>query len=445
MKISYNEKLPKDAIYIIEQLEKAGFEAYIVGGCVRDLLMSRTPHDWDITTSAKPEEVKLIFPRTYDTGIEHGTVTVIVAKEHYEVTTYRIEGEYKDCRHPEAVLFVEDLTQDLSRRDFTMNAIAYHPKRGFVDPYNGMQHILEKKIVSVRNATERFSEDALRILRAVRFHTQIGFDIEAQTAIGIQECKHLLENISKERIREEFIKMMMSDRPEFLSLLNEWGLLKYIMPQYMPAFHTVLKAKYKEKTVAKHSIAALKKSPKDLVVRLSLLLHDLGKASEYNPKPRGVGHVKISSQMAKEILKELRFDNQTINDVYTLISTHDWYSHIDITKIRVKLLMKDIGSELFDKMISLNRNDIMAQDGKKMLEKLEKIKQAENFKQNIIEDGDCYTLKMLAIDGRDLIECGVPKGKEIGEYLLRGLEYVIENPKANQKENILEYLQLETK
>lgn len=203
----YNQKIPQEALVIINRLEVAGYEAYVVGGCVRDLLMGREPNDWDITTSAKPEEVKEVFEKTYDTGIEHGTVTVILDTEHYEVTTYRIEGEYKDFRRPDHVSFVEDIALDLSRRDFTMNAIAYHPDRGFVDPYNGMKHIKEQRIKSVREAKERFEEDALRILRGIRFSAQLDFQIESNTIKGIEECRHLLEYISKERVRDEFLKI----------------------------------------------------------------------------------------------------------------------------------------------------------------------------------------------------------------------------------------------
>ncbi|MEG0712639.1 MAG: CCA tRNA nucleotidyltransferase, partial [Niameybacter sp.] len=333
-------EIPQDALYIIDTLEEHGYEAYVVGGCVRDMIMGRIPHDWDITTSAEPEDVKRVFKRTYDTGIQHGTVTVIVDTEHYEVTTYRIEGEYKDSRRPESVSFVEDITLDLSRRDFTMNAIAYHPVRGFVDPYNGRKHIEEGCIKSVRDAKERFTEDALRILRAVRFSAQLGFSIAPHTIEGIKACKHLLANISKERIRDEFLKICMSDTPEAIDTLKELGLLEYIIPEFLKTYETPQNHPHHIYGVAEHTLVAMKHSPKDQVIRLAVLLHDIGKPLTRTTDAKGIDHFynhpQKSAEIAKDVLKDLRLDNQTIKEVTLLVSLHDYHLRKHISKFYLK-------------------------------------------------------------------------------------------------------------
>ncbi|MGL4799098.1 MAG: CCA tRNA nucleotidyltransferase [Cellulosilyticaceae bacterium] len=441
----YNKKIPRDAQFIIEALEKEGYEAYVVGGCVRDMLMGREPNDWDITTSATPEQVKSVFKRTYDTGIAHGTVTVIVDKEHYEVTTYRIEGEYKDCRRPDSVSFVEDITLDLSRRDFTMNAIAYHPVRGFVDPYNGQKHIEAHCIKSVRDAKERFTEDALRILRAVRFAAQLGFDIDANTIAGIKACRPLLANISKERIRDEFVKICMSDRVSYIDTLYELQLLEYIIPEFIPAYTTPQNHPYHIYNVAQHSLVAMAHTPKDLVLRLTMLLHDIAKPLTRTTDAKGIDHFynhpKRGVDIAKKILKDLRFDNQTINDVSTLVAYHDFHIQGRITPIRIKELLKVMGPTLFDKLLQVCEADAYAQNPDKWEEKLKTIQAIGEMKARIIENNECYNLKMLAIDGKDLMAIGIPKGKGIGEWLERTLTYVMKHPDRNTKEELLAYIE----
>lgn len=445
--MKHNTQIPKDALYIIETLEQKGYEAYVVGGCVRDMIMNRTPNDWDITTSAKPEEVKQVFSRTYDTGIQHGTVTVIVDKEHYEVTTYRIEGEYKDSRRPESVSFVEDITLDLSRRDFTMNAIAYHPTRGFVDPYNGKKHIEEGCIKSVRDAKERFSEDALRILRAVRFSAQLGFIIDENTIKGIEACKHLLANISKERIRDEFLKICMSDRPEAINKLYELGLLEYILPQFIAAYHTPQNHPHHIHNVAQHTIIAMKHTPKDQVLRLAALLHDIGKpicrTTDAKGKDHFYGHPEKSTEIAKEVLKGLRLDNQTIKEVAILVNYHDYHLRTKITKIYIKEILNVTGEALFDKLLLINEADARAQNPDKLEMKLEQIKKVRSLKEEIIAHNECYNLKMLAINGADLIKEGIPAGKAVGEALEHVLKYVMKYPEYNTKEILLEYIKKE--
>lgn len=444
MNQDYNQKIPQEALVIINTLEEAGYEAYVVGGCVRDLLMNRKPNDWDITTSAKPEQVKEVFERTYDTGIEHGTVTVILDIEHYEVTTYRIEGQYKDFRRPDQVSFVEDITLDLSRRDFTMNAIAYHPDRGFVDPYNGMKHIEECRIKSVRDAKERFEEDALRILRAIRFSAQLGFQIEDNTIQGIKECKQLLEYISKERVRDEFLKICLSDRPAHINKLYELGLLEYIIPEFIVAYKTTQHNPHHIYDVAHHTIVAMENVPKDTVLRMAALLHDIGKPYTKTTDKKGVdhfcGHPAKSVELSKHILKDLRFDNQTIREVCMLVKNHDYHLGHKINDVLVKKLLNEMGEELFDKLMTLQIADAKAQNPDKLDPKLVQVDHVKQLKQRIVEHDECYSLKELALNGGDLIRLGIPKGKAVGETLDKLLDYVMKEASKNTKEDLIEYI-----
>ena len=439
----YNDKIPQEAIQIIQMIEASGYEAYIVGGCVRDLLMERQPHDWDITTSAKPEEIKKIFKRTYDTGIEHGTVTVILNKEHFEVTTYRIEGEYKDFRRPDKVSFVEDITLDLSRRDFTMNAIAYHPERGFVDPYEGQADIKLKCIRSVRCAKERFTEDALRILRAVRFSAQLGFEIERETLRGIEECRNLLSHISKERIRDEFLKICVSPRPGHIDLLYKLKLLEYIIPDFIKAYETPQNHPHHIYNVAKHTIVAMENSEPTVPIRLTMLLHDIGKIYTRTTDKRGVDHFhnhsKKSIQIAIKVLKDLRLDNHTIKAVSELIKFHDCHIEHTISKVYVKKVMMYIGEELFEDLLKVQYADAMAQNIEKLEPKLKAIKEQRDYKEEIIANNEPYHKGMLAITGSDLIEMGIDKGKIIGELLDIALNKVIMEPEFNQKPLLLDF------
>lgn len=439
----YNKQVPDDAICIIDMIEKAGYEAYIVGGCVRDLLMGRIPHDWDITTSAKPDEVKKIFRRTYDTGIKHGTVTVILNEEHYEVTTYRIEGEYKDFRRPEEVSFVEDITLDLSRRDFTMNAIAYHPVRGFVDPYEGQDAIKRKCICSVRDAKERFTEDALRILRAVRFSAQLGFDIDKDTIAGIEACKPLLSHISKERIRDEFLKICISSRPDHINLLKELGLLEYIIPEFEKAYGVPQNHPHHVYDVAQHTLVAMANTEPTVRMRLTMLLHDLGKVYTRTTDKHGIDHFynhpKQSVELAARILRELKLDNRMIKEVKSLIYYHDYHIKHTIDKVYVKKMLMEIGPELFDELLKVQLADARAQNLNKLEPKLVSIEKQRQLKETILENEEPYQKSMLVITGADLMTAGIPKGKEIGWLLDKALDKVIYDPSYNEKEKLLSY------
>lgn len=440
---SYNDKIPKDAIEIIRCIEEAGHEAYIVGGCVRDMLMGRNPHDWDITTSAKPEEIKQIFKRTYDTGIKHGTVTVILNQEHYEVTTYRIEGDYKDFRRPEMVSFVEDITLDLSRRDFTMNAIAYHPVRGFVDPYKGVEDIQKQCIRSVRKAEERFTEDALRILRAVRFAAQLGFEIEPYTLQGIDACKELLTHISKERIRDEFLKICISARPSYIEVLHQRGLMTYIIPEFDKAFDIPQHHPHHIYDVAHHTLVAMEEVEPTVRLRLTLLLHDIGKIYTRTTDKDGVDHFynhpKKSVEIAKRVLKALKLDNCMIREVSLLIYYHDYHIHHTLDKIYIKKLLKELGVELVEDLLRVQLADAKAQNLEKLPIKRQQVEKQRQLLLEILRKGEPYQKSMMAITGNDLLEHQLAQGKAIGLLLDKALEKIICDPSFNEKEKLLAY------
>jgi len=434
-------QLPNEVRIILNSINQSGHEAYIVGGCVRDALMGRIPEDWDITTSATPDQIKQIFSKTYDTGIKHGTVTVLMEKGSYEVTTYRVEGEYKDYRRPSTVNFVGDINLDLGRRDFTVNAMAYHPDQGLVDPYKGMEDIQKAILRSVRNPEERFTEDALRILRGIRFSAQLGFEIEEATLKGMLKCAPLLEYISKERIRDEMMKTLLSDRPDKFRQMHEWGLLEYVLPEFIPCFTTPQNHPHHIYDVGTHTIKAVEQMPKESVLRLAMLLHDIGKPATHTRDEEGIdhffGHVPMGVEMTKKILRRLRFDNETITKVTTLVEYHDFHIQEELTRTSIKEVLCKIGEDLFKKLLIIQEADARTQSPDKLPPKLKQLEETRVIFRDIIKHKECYTIKDLAIDGRDLALLGIKEGKIIGELLQEALEYVIENPTLNNKEHLV--------
>ena len=325
-----------------------------------------------------------------------------------------------------------------------MNAMAYHPTRGFVDPYNGRKHIAEQTIKSVREAKARFTEDALRILRAVRFAAQIGFKIEPQTIEGIKACKGLLVNISKERIRDEFLKICVSDHPEYIDVLYELELLPYILPEFIPAYTTPQRNPHHIYDVAKHTIYTMKGVQKKPMIRLAALLHDIAKPQTWTTDKKGRDHFYTHPEkgavIAKAVLKDLRLDNQTIHQVSELVRYHDYQMVYPLSRVEVKKLLGIIGEDLFDDLLELNRADVKAQNPDQLETKLERIELTRQVKVAVVEARECYSIKQLVINGKDLIVAGYPKGKEIGEQLEKALEYVLEHPERNEKEQLMEYL-----
>lgn len=436
MKINLPEKVSR----IIHTLQKNGYEAYAVGGCVRDSILGRLPDDWDITTSATPLETKALFPRTFETGIEHGTITVLMDKEAFEVTTYRVDGTYEDSRHPSEVTFTRCLQEDLLRRDFTINAMAYNDEQGLVDIFGGIEDLHSKTIRCVGNAEARFGEDALRILRAVRFAAQLGFEIEEETRKGIVKLAPTLANISAERIQAELIKMLVSPNPALLRTAYELGITKVILPEFDEMMKTEQETPHHIYSVGEHTLKAIELIRGDKVLRLTMLFHDIAKPKMKTIDANGVAHFKMHDvqgvEMTKSILRRLKFDNDTLGKVAKLVQYHDY--RIPAESKRVRKAMNKIGEDLFPYYLEVRKADALAQSEYMRNEKLQNICDMETCYREIIEKKQCVSLKDLAISGSDLIADGMKPGKEIGHVLSALLEMVIENPEFNTKETLLE-------
>ncbi len=417
--------IPQPVANIIGILNSHGYEAYAVGGCVRDALMGREPEDWDITTSARPEDVKSLFHRTVDTGIKHGTVTVIMKGKGYEVTTYRIDGIYEDNRHPKEVTFTSDLLEDLKRRDFTINAMAYSPSEGLVDAFGGMDDLDKKVIRCVGEPMERFNEDALRILRAIRFSAQLNFAIDPATYKAIGIIAPNIANISKERIQAELTKLLLSDHPGKISEVYETGIAGYIssafaaidykscdIPISLPAVKYIRWAAFLRPASQKTDGGNLK---------------DSGYAEQeqmQNPDadrkiPDNSNEASDMAGQAEVILRDLKFDNETIHNVKTLVA----WSGRDIAPdaASVRKAMSQMSPDLWDALILLNNYS-------------DSIKQ---FTREIRARGDCLSLKDLAVTGQDLQDAGIKPGREMGRILDEMLQKVLEDPDRNNSEYLL--------
>ena len=435
--------LPEKVNTIIHTLQEHGYEAYAVGGCVRDSVLGREPEDWDITTSALPEETKALFRRTFDTGIEHGTVTVLLDKEGFEVTTYRIDGKYEDSRHPKEVKFTRNLREDLLRRDFTINAMAYNDKDGLIDIFGGMEDLNAGVIRCVGNALERFSEDALRILRGVRFAAQLGFTIEEATEEGMRKLAPTLQNISAERIQAELVKMLVSPRPDMLRTAYDLGITKEFLPEFDRLMVTEQETPHHMYNVGEHTLHALMNIRADKVLRLTMLLHDMGKPDYKTVDADGVAHFKKhalkSEEIARTVLRRLKFDNDTIHKVTKLVLYHDY--RMPATARNVRRAMNKIGKELFPLYLEVRRADMLAQSDYLREEKLRNIDETAELYREILQKGQCVTLKELAVTGSDLIAAGMKPGKELGRILEYFLEVVMEEPDRNTKEELLKLLE----
>ena len=440
MQNSFIIKLPEKVKFIIDTIMDAGYEAYAVGGCVRDSILGRKPDDWDITTSATPYQIKELFKRTIDTGIQHGTVTVMLEKEGFEVTTYRIDGEYEDSRHPKEVTFTANLVEDLKRRDFTINAMAYNDKAGLVDVFDGVGDIERKIIRCVGNPTERFTEDALRMMRAVRFSAQLGYEIEENTALAIKDLAPNLKNISAERIQVELIKLVTSPHPEHLRIAYETGITKVIMPEFDVCMETVQNNPHHCYTVGEHTLKSMQAIEPDKVLRLAMLFHDIGKPVTISTDEKGIhhfyGHPDVSEDLARKILRRLKFDNYTLRMVTGLVKYHDREVKPEPKYVRRAILK--IGEDIFPLLFPIKKADIAAQSDYKREEKNEKLEMVRLAYEEVILKNQCVSLKTLAITGRDLItEVGMEAGPELGKVLEKLLDEVIENPEYNQKETLL--------
>ena len=432
--------LPEKVNFIIHTLQEHGFEGYAVGGCVRDAMLHREPQDWDITTSAKPEQVKALFRHTIDTGIQHGTVTVMLEHEGFEVTTYRIDGEYEDARHPKDVQFTSDLLEDLRRRDFTINAMAYNEKDGLVDAFDGLGDLKRGIIRCVGVAEERFTEDALRMLRAVRFAAQLGFEIEALTKEAICKLAPNLKKVSAERIQIELVKLLTSGHPEEIKTAWETGLTAVFLPEFDVMMETEQVNPHHKYSVGEHTIKGLCAVAPDKVLRLTMLLHDVAKPVCKTTDEDGIdhfyGHEEKGEEMARAILRRLKFDNDTTGRVCKLVRCHD---HMPaMTEKSVRRAIHRNGIEQYPALFAIRRADTLAQSDYKQVEKLEMIVQYETLYEHIMEKQQCLSIKELAVTGVDLIELGMTPGKAIGETLKQLLELVLEDPELNTKEKLIQ-------
>ena len=432
--------IPHDVRDILSELEKAGYSAYIVGGAVRDAVMGKVPHDYDICTSATPEEMKTVFQHrnVIETGLKHGTLTVVGKENHYEVTTYRIDGDYGDSRHPEQVIFVDNIEEDLARRDFTVNAMAYNEKTGLIDPFGGVSDVENKIIRAVGDPDKRFTEDALRIMRAVRFSAVCGFAIEEHTKNAMFRHKELLKNVSEERKNIEFCKMLVMTDAALLLTYKE--IFSTFIPEIEPTFDFDQHNFHHQYDVYEHIARAVSYAPHDLIIRLSLFFHDVGKPETYTMDENGVGHfydhAKVSRSITENVMKRMKFDNHSIRLVTELVESHGIVPS-DSQKYARKLLNR-FGEEQVKRLLTVARCDVLAQadyDGRASV--FEKQNALEKNIEDAIAKQQCFSVKDLAVNGNDIKALGIREGKEIGRILGLLLDAVLENPENNQKKILL--------
>lgn len=431
--------LPEEVKKVLSMLEDAGFEAYLVGGCVRDFLLGTVPHDFDIATNALPEGTEKVFADfpVIETGLKHGTVTVFMNKMPLEITTYRSDGSYSDGRHPDQVHFTHSLEEDLARRDFTINAIAYSPKRGIVDLFGGQRDLRKEQICTVGEAKERFTEDALRIVRALRFSSALGFSIEEQTAAAARALKERLSIISAERIYTELTKLLCGENVRNV-LINYPEILGVWLPELLPMvgfhqhnFHHIY-------TVWEHTASVVEAIPPVPHLRWAALLHDCGKPGTFSMDAEGVGHFyghhKRSTGMAEDILDRLKADNNTKTKVTALIRRHD--TPLEQDPKCIKRILNKLGTELFFDLIKLQRADNMGQ-APQFRDRQQKLDGIEAMALEILNTADCFSLKSLAVSGEDLIALGIPTGPAMGKILNLLLEAVIDGQMPNEKNTLL--------
>lgn len=438
-------EVPAPVYFIIQELEKHGHEAYMVGGCVRDSVLGRKPHDYDICTSATPDEILQAFPyeEIIPTGLQHGTVTILINKEPFEVTTYRIDGDYSDNRRPDNVTFTKNLVEDLRRRDFTINAMAYNPKIGLIDPFNGMEDIKYKKIRCVGSAEDRFNEDALRILRAIRFEAQLNFSGLPETMFEIERQYERLKNISIERINSEFCKIVASEQfcVELVLYPNVFSLF---IPELKDLIGFQQNNPYHAYDVFDHTVHAIEQCESDdLVVRLAVFFHDFGKPHSYQDGEDGIrhfkGHGKVSAEITDSIMKRLRFDNETRNNVVELVYYHD--ATFEVGNKYVKRWLNKIGEKQFRRLLEVRKSDIKGQKPDYEESRIEKVNNIENILDEILQGQECFSLKDLAVNGNDVKQAmSLKEGKDVGYWLSEILKRVIDGELKNNRDDLIYWM-----
>ncbi len=433
---------PEGVAHIIKTLNRHGFEAYLVGGSIRDLLIDLVPKDYDIATSATPEEVTNIFDKTLSVGIKHGSIMVYAKGVYYDVTTYRYDGEYEQHRYPKNVIFIDDLVEDLRRRDITINAMAYHPEKGIIDPFQGTDDLSSRLIRAVGNPVERFKEDALRILRAIRLATSLNFNIENKTLLAMVETMDGLKFISYERIREEFNGILLAKYPSRgISLLFQLGIMKFIAPKLMPTALFLQFNPHHDEDVLAHTLNVLDNTPSRLPLRLAALFHDTGKPYTFFMDERGIGHFygheEVSLRLMEESLTTLRYDYKTIDIVGRLIRKHMVSSNMK-NEAKMKKLILSVGEENLEDLRLLQLADYLSKPNKNE-KQIIALNQFYQHLYHIIERGDPMTVKDLAISGQDILNLGVKQGKEVGRILNLLLDLVLHDPSKNHQKILLNY------
>ena len=445
--------LPKEVRTIIGILQTAGFEAYAVGGCVRDTLLGRTPEDWDITTSAAPQQIKELFHATVDTGIRHGTVTVLLNHTGYEVTTYRLDGKYEDHRHPKEVVFTGDLSEDLKRRDFTINAMAYNEEQGLVDLFGGREDLEKGIIRCVGDPVERFSEDALRIMRAARFSAQLGFSVSEDTLEAMKRLSPDLKRVSAERVRTELTKLLLSDHPEKLLTCYECGITAVVFPEFDRMMGQSQNNPHHCYNVGVHTVKCLEylhtdpdyiRADKKLrtVLNYTMLLHDVAKplcvSTDKNGQEHFYGHQELGAELAADIMKRLKFDNETIHAVKKLVKYHDARFQIrQDSRKALRKLVSLVGVDMMPYLFPVGRSDNAGQSETYSSQSLENLQRIESMYREILERKECVCLRDLAVTGRDLMEIGYTSGPSLGQALKALLHEVIQDPERNTREQLL--------
>jgi tRNA nucleotidyltransferase (CCA-adding enzyme) len=457
----FKMNIPTDAKTIIEIFEKAGYEAFVVGGCTRDAMIGKTPHDYDICTNATPQQMKTLFAssghNTYDTGLQHGTISILGHndKEIYEVTTYRVDGEYTDGRHPDGVLFVTDVTQDLARRDFTINAMCYNDSVGLVDPFGGSEDLKHGLIRCVGDPNKRFQEDGLRIMRAIRFAATYGFEIEPETKKAIHENKHLLRNVSAERKTVEFTKMITNAKANLLMEYSD--VLAEFIPEIKPMIGFDQKNPWHRYDIWEHTARAVELTPNDPTLRLAVFFHDIGKPDKFQLDAMGIGHFYFhperSAEMTEQIMRRMKFDTKSINNVSVLVRYHDEPLVYNTKPKNIKCLLNKLGEDNLRKLISIKQADKQAQRGTRQslelmnpeqmtkedadtLEQLRVLDKYDALITEVIQSMEAFQIKDLDINGHDLMAIGIT-GKDIGDTLKHLLLEVINNPELNNKQTLL--------
>lgn len=432
-------KLDKDVVEILNKFEKNKFKAYIVGGAVRDYLLGYDINDYDIATDAKPEEVTEIFEKVIPTGVKYGTVTLVYNNKNYEITTFRKDLDYINNRKPDKVVYSEDIDEDIKRRDFTINSLYCDSKGRIRDKYFGVKDIKSKIIRTIGNPDERFKEDALRMIRAVRFMATLSFKIEEKTKNSIVKNHQLIENVSAERIKTEFDRILLSNNPgEGIRTLTDTNLMKYIIPELYKTVDFDQHSKYHDKNVYDHTIAVVENIEPKLDLRLAALLHDISKPESFTLDEELEGHFKghhiKSADKSVEILKRLRYDNKTVENVRILIRYH-YLKDISIKEKGVKRFINNVGKERLDDIFKLNIADIK---GKADMRSIDKVYNLQKKCKEILEKQEPLSIKDLKINGNDIIKTGVKEGKKVGEVLQYLLEKVLENPCLNNRKDLLE-------